>query len=234
MIKHPKTNGSWSPDAGRRAGPRHREAHVLDRDTSGHEPANRQRSLTQARSNELLCTEAYGKLRRSTESVANQAITDGFPQGKTRSIVRIVGVEQNDVRRPARRHRYPIRLLEEEGLGQNATADLEIAPIVWIGPAIACYSGAHLLQGMRPVRLSECFPGKGTGQRIGVSEDTPANDYIARGVQLEKEQLARLHSYDEVYGHRQSLVACADVVKIGQSSLSNMSCGTLPCSSKAA
>ena len=90
---------------------------------------------------------------------------------------------------------------KKKRLREDTAADLEIAPIARIAPPITRNLGAHLLSGTRAVRLAERFPGQRTRQCVGVGEDAAPADHIARRVQLEQEQLARLER-PEIGGRR--------------------------------
>ena len=118
-----------------------------------------------------------------------QAIVDRFPQSQPFGVARVVGLERDDVRRPARRHGNPVAFIEEEGLGQDAATDLEVAPITWIGAAIAGDAGTHFLRRARTVGLAECLPGERARQRVGIGEDAAADNHVARRVQLEQKHL---------------------------------------------
>ena len=121
-----------------------------------------------------------------------QAVVDCLPQRQTLGIARVVGLERDDVRRPARRHGDPVAFLEEERLGQDAATDLEIASVARVGPAIAGDARPHLLRRARTIGFAERLPGERAGQRVGIGKYAAADDHVARRMKLEQEQLAGL------------------------------------------
>ena len=121
-----------------------------------------------------------------------QAVVDRFPQSQALGISGGVGLERDDVRRPTCRHRNPVAFLKEERLSQDAAADLEIAPIARVGPAITGDARTHLLGRPGAVGLPECRPGERTRQRVGIGEYASADDHVAGRMKLEQKHFARL------------------------------------------
>ena len=66
-----------------------------------------------------------------------EAIVHGFPQSQSFGTVCVVGLERHNVRRPTRRHGNPVAFREEEGLGQNAAPNLEVATIAWVRVSVS-------------------------------------------------------------------------------------------------
>jgi hypothetical protein len=62
-----------------------------------------------------------------------KVVGDCFPQGQTFGVACVVSLKRYDVLGPARGNWNPLRFLEEKGLGQDAAANREIAPVIRIG-----------------------------------------------------------------------------------------------------
>src|SRR5205823_14200643 len=115
-----------------------------------------------------------------------------FPEAQSLGISGVIGLERNDVPRPACRHRNPVRLLEKEWLCEDTATDVEVDPIGRIGLTVASNTRTHLLRRSRAISLGETSPGKRAWQHCGVSEYPTADDGVAGRMQLKQKQFAGL------------------------------------------
>src|SRR5262245_55186668 len=116
-----------------------------------------------------------------------EAVLNCSPNGGAFRVGCRIRLEHYDIGRPACRSRYPIRLVEIEGLRQESTSDHEIASVNGIGSAIPCNPPSHLSQRRGSVGLSKRFSSKRTWDCGRIGEHTASHDEVQWRMQLEKE-----------------------------------------------
>jgi len=102
-------------------------------------------ALPKAGSNKLWLSESLAVLGTIRDAGPVEAAMNRLPEIQPLRSSRVVGLERNNILRPAHRQGNPVGFLEKERLSQNAATDDEVTSISWIDPTIASNAGSHLL-----------------------------------------------------------------------------------------